>query len=110
MTPAKTDRRIQRTRQLLRESLIELILEKGYDAVTVQDITDHANLGRATFYLHYRDKEELLLQSLKATFDELAARIGPLTPNTLSELTIPPAILAFQHAAEHRDLYRIMLD
>ena len=45
----KTDRRILRTRQLLRDSLIALILEKGYDAVTVQDITDRANLGRIGF-------------------------------------------------------------
>src|SRR5438552_2345374 len=49
MPDVKLDRRIQRTRQLLRDSLIALILEKGYDAVTIQDITDHANLGRATF-------------------------------------------------------------
>ena len=60
------DRRIQRTRQLLREALFALIVERGYEAITVQDITERANLGRTTLYLHYRDKEELLKASIKA--------------------------------------------
>ncbi|MEZ4667133.1 MAG: helix-turn-helix domain-containing protein [Anaerolineae bacterium] len=60
----RPDRRRARTRKLMRDSLIALILEKGYDAVTVQDITDRENLGRATFYLHYKNgKERLLMQS-----------------------------------------------
>lgn len=54
------DRRVQRTRRLLRGALVELVKEKGYDAVTIQDITERANLGRTTFYLHYQSKEELL--------------------------------------------------
>ncbi len=57
----KIDRRIQRTKQLLSRALIELILEKGYEDVTVQDILDSANIGRATFYTHYENKELLLL-------------------------------------------------
>jgi AcrR family transcriptional regulator len=48
----KTDRRVQRTRELLQKALIELISERGYDALTIQDIVDHANVGRTTFYLH----------------------------------------------------------
>jgi len=57
----KQDRRVKRTRNALKHSLIHLIREKGYDAVTIQDITDAANLGRTTFYLHYESKEALLL-------------------------------------------------
>ena len=45
----KIDRRVQRTIQLLRDALIDLSQERGYDTVTIQDITDRANLGRATF-------------------------------------------------------------
>ena len=56
----KDDRRVQRTRKILRESLLELILDQGYDDVSIQDITQRANLGRATFYLHYKEKDELL--------------------------------------------------
>ena len=52
----KTDRRIQRTRQALHSALLELTKEKGYDSISIEEITAHANVGRATFYLHYKDK------------------------------------------------------
>src|SRR5512141_2904590 len=65
----KIDRRVQRTQQLLREALVALILEKGYDAITVQDILDLANMGRSTFYAHYRDKEDLLLSGFQMLFN-----------------------------------------
>lgn len=55
------DRRIQKTKKLLTEALIQLILEKEYENVTIQDIIDKANIGRSTFYLHYESKEQLLL-------------------------------------------------
>src|SRR5215207_8010288 len=72
--PKKTiDRRIERTRQLLQNALSELILEKGYEKVTVQDVIDRANVGRSTFYAHFEDKEQLLLsgfEPLRAEFEE----------------------------------------
>ena len=55
------DRRIQKTKKALTEALIHLILEKGYEKVTIQDIIDKANIGRSTFYIHYESKEQLLL-------------------------------------------------
>lgn len=55
------DRRIQKTKKALTEALINLILDKGYEEVTVQDIIDKANVGRSTFYIHYESKEQLLL-------------------------------------------------
>jgi hypothetical protein len=55
------DRRIQKTKQLLAKALKDLVNEKGYDAVTVQDIIERANVGRSTFYSHYESKEQLLL-------------------------------------------------
>lgn len=55
----KGDRRANRTRQLLSQALVELIQEKHYDAITVQNVIDRANVGRSTFYSHYRDKEDL---------------------------------------------------
>ena len=47
------DRRVQRTRKILHEALVELILEKGFDKVTVQDVIKRANVGRSTFYSHF---------------------------------------------------------
>jgi AcrR family transcriptional regulator len=54
------DRRVQKTRRLLQKAFIDLIVEKGYDCITVQDILDKANVGRSTFYTHFQDKDELL--------------------------------------------------
>jgi AcrR family transcriptional regulator len=105
----KTDRRVLRTRQLLRESLIALILEKGYDAVTIQDITDRANLGRATFYLHYKDKDELLLSMMEEIQQQVIERTAPLSAGSFLAEGKPPSLLAFQHAEENADFYRAML-
>lgn len=79
MSEAKPDRRVQRTRDLLRRTLIQLIREKGYDSVTIQDITDRANLGRTTFYLHYQTKDDLLL-------DHFADFAASLNLNRLSRV------------------------
>lgn len=58
--PITEDRRVQRTHRALLEAFKALVLERGYDEISVQDITDRADVGRATFYLHYKDKEDLL--------------------------------------------------
>jgi AcrR family transcriptional regulator len=60
----KPDRRVSRTRRALKEALTDLILEKGYEAVTVQDVIDRADVGRSTFYAHFIDKDDLLMAIL----------------------------------------------
>jgi len=107
----KPDRRIQRTRQLLHEALIALILEKGYDAITVQDILERANLGRSTFYAHYHDKEDLLLsgfQSLFEAFQQQYLQAGPATDDPV-QAARDLSLFFFRHAAEHRPLFRAMI-
>lgn len=105
----KPDRRVQRTRQLLRDALIALIVERGFDALTVQDITDRANVGRATFYLHYRDKDELLFASMKEVYDDLAAAVDVPAMQHYMAQGMSPSYVAFKHVVEHRDFYRLML-
>lgn len=99
------DRRIQRTRKLLLDSLIALILEKGYEAVSVQDIIDRANVGRSTFYAHFENKEQLLFSGHDG-----------LTQSLLRKSRSPAAIDShaffleiFQHAADNHSLARAML-
>jgi len=104
----RLDRRVQRTRQLLRDSLMALILEQGYESVTIQDITDRANLGRATFYLHFKDKDDLLMSSLLEVYEGLLTRFevgefGQMVKNNLTNLK------AFEHAAQNAQLYRVLL-
>jgi AcrR family transcriptional regulator len=57
----RPDRRVDKTRRALKEALTDLILDKGYEAVTVQDVIDRADVGRSTFYAHYVDKDDLLM-------------------------------------------------
>lgn len=67
------DRRVIRTKKLIREALAELIGEKGFHAVSVRDITTRAAINRGTFYLHYQDKFDLLEQCEKEVFEEIEA-------------------------------------
>jgi AcrR family transcriptional regulator len=99
----KTDRRIRKTQQALSDALVSLILEKGYDAITIKDITDRADVAHATFYRHYRDKDELLARRLEEVVQEIEA------------LTREPSLqdaegyLIFKHAQENSVLYHILL-
>jgi AcrR family transcriptional regulator len=106
------DPRVRRTRQLLRAALIELIQEKGYYDVTVKDITERATLNRATFYLHYRDKEDLLAKGFMEIWGELTQR-NPLPiaqDGTLAlEGTKTTVWHDFEHLKENAEFYRVML-
>lgn len=104
----KTDRRIERTRQLLRDALIALVVERGYESITIQDITDRANVARTTFYLHYRDKDELLFTSMLEMYQDLLARSQPITG--LADIEAGASDPAdFEHVAQYAAFYRAML-
>jgi AcrR family transcriptional regulator len=97
------DRRVQRTRILLQEAMLALILEKGYEAVTVQDVIDRANVGRSTFYAHFQDKEALFLsefENLRTLFEVqlLKQPVMDTSPWNLS-------LVMFQHAQNNLQLY-----
>lgn len=100
------DRRIQRTRQLLQEAMLALILEKGYDAVTVQDVIDRANVGRSTFYAHFRDREDLFLsgfENMRAQFEQHLAT-QPASDGDPWKLNL----VMFQHAQSQHRLYKAL--
>lgn len=106
--PRRLDRRVQRTRKMLRESLMSLIMEEGYDEISIQDITDKANLGRATFYLHFKDKDELLLEVMSQLMGDILDQVPQLS-ETQWQLDDTKAIIKlFEFAMEHYDLYRIL--
>ncbi len=106
----KLDPRIERTQEALRGALMALIEEKGFDAISVQDITERARLNRATFYLHYDDKQDLLVRASEAAFDRLIAEAGPIDRENLA-FQKPPrqVVLLFEHMAKHRRFYRSVL-
>src|SRR5882724_5885460 len=106
----KNDRRISRTRKHLWEALVALIEEKDYSEITIQDIADRADVHRVTFYLHYRDKHDLLLNNVDSILHDLTAKIKPSTGEDF-RTDIPPQglVFAFQYIAENATFYRIVL-
>ena len=105
----KVDRRVQRTRQALFAALMELLMEKSYAEITVSDITERANVGRATFYLHYKDKDDLLASNLEALFAEVAERVRPLLKQSLLAGDTVQGRILFEEARQNNDLYRMIL-
>jgi AcrR family transcriptional regulator len=76
MTSAKPDRRIARTRQALMSAFVSEILSRGYDEVSVEDIVKRANVGRSTFYTHYKSKDDLLRESIARPSAILSVIVG----------------------------------
>ncbi|MDX1995240.1 MAG: TetR/AcrR family transcriptional regulator [bacterium] len=101
------DPRVRKTRRGLQDALIRLILQKGYDAVSIQDIATEADTARITFYRHYPDKEALLTDCLNHLYDDLAARTESLTREGLRSGNTPTQVL-YDHIQEHEALYRIL--
>lgn len=103
---AKTDRRVQRTRELLQKTLIELMRERDYDSITIQEIVDRANIGRTAFYLHYGNKDDLFLSCHEAVIHSF--EFGALYPRSREALLASQApssmTAAFQHLEGARGL------
>jgi AcrR family transcriptional regulator len=111
MVAQTEDRRIQRTRSALRSALIELILEQGYEAITIQEIIDRANVGRSTFYAHYMDKHQLLLANLAELRSMLMEyqRASVQKRGDLAQGGFAFSLGMFDHADSHAQLYRAMV-
>ena len=72
----KTDARVQRTRDALGDALIELMQQKPFDTITVQDVLDRAHVSRSTFYAHYSDKDDLLMSDADEFFQALSMALS----------------------------------
>ncbi len=99
------DRRVKRTQNLLAKALIALTLEKGYEAVTIRDITEHADVGYATFFRHYRDKDALLLDVLEVVLGELMDLLPP-SPDA-DPATV--GTLIFRYVQRQSEVCRVLL-
>jgi AcrR family transcriptional regulator len=102
------DRRVRKTQRALREAFIALVLERGYAAVTVEEITDRADVARATYYKHYADKEELLTTLFEEITSDLTVRLALVegAPPTIRTWTTREL---YEHAVQFRDLYLVCL-
>ena len=101
------DRRTRRTRRVLHEALITLILEQGYDRITVQALLDRADVVRSTFYAHYRDKDALLLSCFEDMLAELRDAVTAIAPGVPANPARPAEII-YEHAYHNRRVYRAL--
>jgi len=106
MEPEKKDRRTKKTRQLLRTTLLALLQEKRYEAVSVQDIIERADVARSTFYVHYVDKDDLLTGQYgifaENLGEQLLAHAAPDTAEAFSSLKW------FQHVQAQGDILKVI--
>lgn len=103
------NKRIQKSRKLLHQALISLILEKKYESITVQQILDRANVGRSTFYMHFRDKDEVLLmgfEHLREMLHDVQAKIPAAAQPYEKVIGFSPAM--FEHLYEYRNEWKAL--
>jgi AcrR family transcriptional regulator len=102
-----TDRRVARTKDLLHHALMALIPEKGYEAITVQDICDAANVGKSTFYAHYTSKDDLRRSGLEHMRMALAHELKTVDVSTEEtyERRLRFSLPLFKHAQGHSHFY-----
>ncbi|GJI95217.1 TetR family transcriptional regulator [Duganella caerulea] len=99
--PPEPDRRVLKTKAALRDAMLELMALRGWDQMTIQEICDHANVGRSTFYVHYQSKDELLSEGLNDLRDMIAAQTAEVQHadgHFLAGL--------LEHMAQQRDVFR----
>src|SRR5438270_7453969 len=103
----KPDERIRRTHQRLGSALVQLMAEKPIDDVTVQNVLDRASVGRSTFYLHFRDKDDLLLSQLEMFLETMSTALSIRKEE--SDRVVPVAEM-FAHIGSQNKLYRALAD
>lgn len=109
-TKKSIDRRVERTRTLLHQALRSLIIEKGYEAISVEDICKHANIGRSTFYAHFTSKDDLKQHHLKHFRGKLLEQFR--TNSAPAPVTARPlgfSLPMFEHACHHIHHHRALL-
>lgn len=105
MTQQTKNLRLRRTQTLLREALIALIEERGFEALTIGEITERAMVSRAAFYRNYQDKYDLVEQIFEEAMSALLEAVGELGQEHPAEIWVK----FFEHIAEYERLYRALL-
>ncbi len=106
LTMSRSDRRVRRTRNLLATALLDLAGERPFQAITIREITERADVGYATFFRHYPSKEALLLDVLSGIVDDLADLLQPIADEGRLE---EAGAELFTYVAEHAQHLRVLL-
>ena len=100
--PGKDDRRVRRTRSAVQEAFLALVVERGWDGFSVQDLCERADVGRSTFYMHFADKEEVL----GAAFEDVRRGLRAQATSSGDARPLGFSRGLFEHAHEHRRTFR----
>lgn len=114
MTQTLREIKVAKTKQLIRDTFVDLIEEKGFDAISVRDITMRAGLNRGTFYLHYRDKYDLMEKNQTEILDGLQEAIKHMNPSELLEhysndMKYPPIIKVFEYLTANARFIKVLI-
>lgn len=117
MRESNTDLRVIRTKESIRDALVELIEEKGFDAITVKDITTRARINRGTFYAHYQDKfdlitkceDEIMLEMYRIAKQNFPGVIAILETNSATLTPLPAAVSIFEYINQNSDFMKAVL-
>ncbi|MGG1593750.1 TetR/AcrR family transcriptional regulator [Terribacillus saccharophilus] len=117
MTDSNIDLRVIRTKESIRDALIKLIDEKGFEAITVKDITTKAKINRGTFYAHYQDKFDLMKKCEEEIMQELSSIVKTKFPSVMASLKtesaavqpFPHTVSVFEYLNENSDIMRAVL-
>ncbi|MFT8319968.1 MAG: TetR/AcrR family transcriptional regulator [Bacillus sp. (in: firmicutes)] len=111
------DRRVVRTKRMIRDALTELMEEKGFDGITVRDLTEKAEINRGTFYLHYRDKYDLLEQCEEEILQRIKSKQTQLKELSIEEINeyhannqpLPFVVQFFTYLKENAAFMKVVL-
>ncbi len=107
-SPVNIDPRVKRTRRLLRDALVSLILKKDFASITIREITERAEVAYITFYRHYESLEQLLMEVLDAGLAELMTHIVTLAKQSDTSDLETEGRLIFEYIGQKADLFRIL--
>ena len=106
--PVKTDPRVRRTRRLLRDALVSLILEKDFAAISIKEITERADVAYITFFRHFESLDQLLMEVLEEGLAELLGHIETLAQQSENSALETEGRLIFEYIQKKADLFHIL--
>lgn len=103
------DRRVRRTRRLFRTALLKLLQENEYSSISIENLADQADLGRTTFYLHYKDKDALLDECLESVVWEFTEKLHSFPTNYWKSNDPRILQMLFEFVSKNETFIKIML-
>lgn len=107
MSINQNDLRVIKTKRGLREAFLRLLFEKGYDAISIQDIATEAEAARVTFYRHYANKEELLIDCIDVLYEEFSRDVRKISDEELRQ-GHSPTLAFYKKLQEDGKIYRVL--